>query len=75
MFESIKKIRKISLFLIICSSLAIILLAIGWFKESDTSEEIDSNQTILMIGLGFGLIGVFGYLMYTKNKEVVGELV
>jgi drug/metabolite transporter (DMT)-like permease len=75
MFESIKKLGKIQWFLIICSILALILLAIGWFKQSDTSEkeEIDQGETLLIVGLIFGLIGVFGYLFYTKNKEAKSE--
>jgi hypothetical protein len=75
MFESIKKLGKIGLFLIICSMLALILLAIGWFTQSDTreKEEIDKGQILLIIGLIFGLIGVFGYLFYTKNQEVKSE--
>jgi len=75
MFESLKKLGKIQWFLIICSILALILLAIGWFKQSDTSEkeEIDQGETLLIVGLIFGLIGVFGYLFYTKNQKAKSE--
>ena len=75
MFESLKKLGIIQWVLIIFSLIALILLTIGWFKQSGTrdSEEIDSGQNFLNIGLFFGLIGVFGYLFYRKNQEVKSE--
>ena len=79
MFENIKNFFKnlklIQIILLFASFIGLILLIVGWSKQSDTNEKekIDSGQTILMFGLVFVVIGVFGHLMYSKNKEVKNE--
>jgi len=79
MFEGLKNffknLKSKQIILLILSLIGLILLIIGWFKQSNTKDpkQIDDGQTILMTGLVFTLIGVFGYLMYTKNQEVTSE--
>lgn len=81
MFESIKNffknLKPISWFFLVVSFIGLILLIVGWNDQSDTTdkEKISLGQSLKMIGLVFVVIGVFGYLMYSKNQEVKNELI
>jgi len=79
MFEGLKNffknLKSKQIILLVLSLIGLILLIIGWSTQSNTTEkeQIDSGQTILMVGLVFALIGTFGYLMYAKNQEVISK--